>query len=52
MAIFTSREAAEAFAYEDPFVLNGVVRDWRILEWYEDSDSGADVGERAPARAI
>lgn len=35
MTIFESREAAEEFVREDPFVLNGVVRDWRILEWYE-----------------
>jgi uncharacterized protein len=35
MAIFTSREAAEAFVAEDPFVLNGVVRSWQIREWNE-----------------
>ncbi len=35
MAIFTSREAAEEFVREDPFVLNGVVRDWHIREWDE-----------------
>ena len=35
MSIFTSREAAEEFAKEDPFVLNGVVRDWHIREWNE-----------------
>jgi uncharacterized protein len=35
MAIFTSREAAEEFVKDDPFVLNGVVRDWHIREWYE-----------------
>lgn len=35
MAIFTSREAAEAFVEEDPFVLNGVVSGWRIREWDE-----------------
>jgi uncharacterized protein YciI len=35
MAVFTSREAAEDFAKSDPFVLNGVVRDWRIREWDE-----------------
>jgi uncharacterized protein len=35
MAIFTTREAAEQFAKADPFVLNGVVRDWRIQEWNE-----------------
>jgi uncharacterized protein len=35
MAIFTTREAAEQFAKGDPFVLNGVVRDWRIQEWNE-----------------
>ena len=35
MAVFRTREAAEEFAREDPFVVNGVVRDWRILDWNE-----------------
>jgi uncharacterized protein len=35
MAIFRSREGAEAFANGDPFVVNGVVRAWRIQEWDE-----------------
>jgi uncharacterized protein YciI len=35
MAVFASREAAEEFAKEDPFVRNGVVGDWRIHEWTE-----------------
>jgi uncharacterized protein len=35
MAIFTTREAAEEFVKGDPFVLNGVVRDWQIREWNE-----------------
>jgi hypothetical protein len=35
MAVFTSREAAEEFAREDPFVLNGVVRSWTIRDWNE-----------------
>ena len=35
MAIFTTREAAQAFARNDPFVLNGVVRRWSIREWNE-----------------
>jgi uncharacterized protein len=35
MAVFTSHEAAEEFARGDPFVLNGVVRDWHIREWDE-----------------
>jgi len=35
MSVFTSREAAEEFARDDPFVLNGVVRDWRVLDWDE-----------------
>lgn len=35
MAIFTTREAAEEFVAGDPFVLNGVVRDWKIREWNE-----------------
>jgi uncharacterized protein YciI len=35
MSIFTTRAAAEEFAEEDPFVLNGVVRAWHIREWNE-----------------
>lgn len=38
MSIFTSREAAEEFAQADPFVLNGVVADWRVRGW--DVDMG------------
>jgi uncharacterized protein len=35
MGIFTTREAAEEFATGDPFVLNGVVSNWRVQEWNE-----------------
>jgi uncharacterized protein len=35
MSIFTTREAAEEFVKDDPFVLNGVVRSWQIREWDE-----------------
>jgi uncharacterized protein YciI len=35
LAIFTTREAAEAFARDDPFVTNGVARRWEIREWNE-----------------
>jgi uncharacterized protein YciI len=35
MAVFTSREAAEEFARDDPFVTEGVVREWQIREWNE-----------------
>ena len=35
MGVFTTREAAEAFIADDPFVANGIVRAWRILEWNE-----------------
>ena len=35
MGIFTTREAAEEFAREDPFVLGGVVRSWEVREWNE-----------------
>jgi len=35
MAIFTTREAAEEFVRDDPFVLNGVVSGWQIREWHE-----------------
>jgi len=29
----SSPEAAEAFAKEDPYVLNGLVTKWRVREW-------------------
>lgn len=35
MAIFSTREAAEAFVKVDPFVLHGVVKSHRIAEWRE-----------------
>jgi hypothetical protein len=35
MAIFRTREAAERFAQDDPFVVNGVVSTWTIREWNE-----------------
>jgi uncharacterized protein YciI len=35
MGIFTTREAAEEFAREDPFVLGGVVSAWEVREWNE-----------------
>lgn len=35
MGIFTSREEAEAFAKDDPFVLGGVVASWKVREWRE-----------------
>ena len=35
MAIFATREAAEEFVAEDPFLLNGVVRAWQIRAWDE-----------------
>jgi uncharacterized protein len=28
-----TRETAEAFARSDPYVLQGVVRSWRVREW-------------------
>jgi uncharacterized protein YciI len=33
MAIFTSRAEAEAFAKEDPFILEGLVKSFTIHEW-------------------
>jgi uncharacterized protein YciI len=35
MSVFTTREAAEEFVGGDPFVHNGVVREWAIREWNE-----------------
>lgn len=33
MAIFATRDAAEAFATSDPFVTGGVVGRWVVREW-------------------
>ena len=33
MALFRSREAAEAFAGGDPFVLEGMVKAYEIKSW-------------------
>ncbi|MBA3327186.1 MAG: hypothetical protein H0T43_02645 [Solirubrobacterales bacterium] len=41
MAIFTSREAAEASVAGDPFVRNGVVSGHEIREWQEVYSSAA-----------
>jgi uncharacterized protein len=35
MSVFRSREAAERFAKDDPFVVNGVVRRWEVRDWDE-----------------
>src|SRR5262249_10421611 len=35
MAIFATREAAEAFIKDDPFVIHGVVQAWTVREWRE-----------------
>jgi uncharacterized protein YciI len=33
MAIFRTREAAEAFAKQDPFILEGLVKSFVIRDW-------------------
>ncbi|CAM3577589.1 YCII-related domain-containing protein [Kibdelosporangium persicum] len=33
--MFTTREAAEEFAKGDPFVVNGVIRNWFVRDWDE-----------------
>jgi len=33
MGIFRSRDAAERFVANDPFIVEGVVARWRILDW-------------------
>jgi uncharacterized protein YciI len=33
MGIFRTREAAEAFAQQDPFILEGLVRSFVIRDW-------------------
>jgi uncharacterized protein YciI len=33
MAIFRTREAAEAFARQDPFILEGLVKSFVVRDW-------------------
>jgi len=33
MALFRSRAAAEAFAKDDPFFLEGLIKEYRIKDW-------------------
>lgn len=33
LGIFSTREGAEEFVRGDPFVTNGLVAKWRVLEW-------------------
>lgn len=35
MSVFRSREGAEQFVADDPFVVSGVISDYRLLEWHE-----------------
>ena len=53
MSIFTTREAAEEFATGDPFVSNGVVRNWYVREWDEflTGAGGPGAGEGAGVAA-
>ncbi len=33
MALFRTRDAAEAFAKGDPFLLEGLVREYQVKDW-------------------
>jgi uncharacterized protein len=33
MGIFMTRESAEEFIEGDPFVVNGLISKWRLVEW-------------------
>ena len=35
MGVFASKEAAEEFMKDDPFLLHGVVAKWRLMKWNE-----------------
>jgi uncharacterized protein YciI len=36
MGVFRSREAAERFVANDPFITEGVIVGWRVLDWNAD----------------
>jgi uncharacterized protein len=35
LGVFTDRAAAEEFISGDPFVINGVVKSWKLRDWNE-----------------
>ncbi len=39
--VFRSAEAAEAFARTDPYVINGLVPQWRVRKWFTVVGDGA-----------
>jgi len=41
MGVFTTREAAEEFVADDPFVVHGVVGEWAVRPWNEVLQTGA-----------
>jgi len=49
MAVFRSREAAERFIAGDPFVTEGVVASWRVLDWNGDAPA---TNRSAPLGAV
>ena len=36
MAIFKTRGAAEEFVKEDPFILEGLIKSYKIRDWHDD----------------
>src|SRR5262245_58746100 len=48
--LFTSRQAAQEFIAGDPFIVNGVVRVWRIRKWNVSAPSSCQL-ESAEAEA-
>jgi uncharacterized protein YciI len=39
--VFRTAEAAEAFVLADPYVLNGLVKSWRVRQWMTVVGEGA-----------
>lgn len=54
MGVFRSQAAAEAFAVEDPFVLNAMATGWRVRAWHEPlpEPDWASAGARAPVKHV
>lgn len=48
LLLFTDAEAARAFAGKDPYVREGLVREWRVLPWTTVVGPGAAAPVRPP----
>ncbi len=48
LLVFRNREAAEAFPASDPYVLNGLIKSWRVRAWNTVIGDGSVIPALSP----